>query len=86
MNVTDTMARIENLEVNSTYHLFVVAVNEHGTSLPSSMLLLNITEGDILILPLDYIQQKQALFCGNLYCYNPIPEKNLYGPTYRKEL
>ncbi|XP_046969114.1 Ig-like and fibronectin type-III domain-containing protein 2 isoform X1 [Vanessa cardui] len=46
MNVTQTMARIEGLEVNSTYHLFVVAVNEHGTSLPSSMLLINITDGD----------------------------------------
>ena len=45
MNVTQTMARIEGLEVNSTYHLFVVAVNDKGTSLPSSMLLLNITEG-----------------------------------------
>lgn len=44
MNVTQTMARIEDLEMNSTYHLFVVAVNEHGTSLPSSMLLINITE------------------------------------------
>ncbi|XP_072944512.1 Ig-like and fibronectin type-III domain-containing protein 2 [Epargyreus clarus] len=44
MNVTETMARIDGLEVNSTYHLFVVAVNQHGSSLPSSMLLLNITE------------------------------------------
>ncbi|XP_061379093.1 Ig-like and fibronectin type-III domain-containing protein 2 isoform X2 [Danaus plexippus] len=43
INVTETMARIENLEVNSSYHMFVVAVNEHGTSLPSSMLLINIT-------------------------------------------
>lgn len=43
MNVTQTMARIEGLEVNSTYHLFVVAVNDKGTSLPSSMLLLNIS-------------------------------------------
>ncbi|XP_050664730.1 Ig-like and fibronectin type-III domain-containing protein 2 isoform X2 [Leptidea sinapis] len=44
MNVTQTMARIEDLEVNSTYHVFVLAANDHGTSLPSSMLLLNITE------------------------------------------
>ncbi|XP_068617615.1 Ig-like and fibronectin type-III domain-containing protein 2 [Battus philenor] len=46
MNVVDTMARIVDLEPNSTYHVFVVAVNEHGTSLPSSMLLLNITESE----------------------------------------
>ncbi|XP_063625703.1 Ig-like and fibronectin type-III domain-containing protein 1 isoform X1 [Cydia splendana] len=43
INTTDSMANIENLEVNATYHVFVVAVNEHGTSLPSSMLLINIT-------------------------------------------
>ncbi|CAH2247905.1 jg12255 [Pararge aegeria aegeria] len=44
ITVNQTMARIEGLEVNSTYHLFVVAANEQGTSLPSSMLLLNITD------------------------------------------
>lgn len=47
MNVTDTKVRLEGLETNSTYHMFVVAANEYGTSLPSSMLLLNITEGNI---------------------------------------
>ncbi|XP_049875990.1 Ig-like and fibronectin type-III domain-containing protein 1 isoform X2 [Pectinophora gossypiella] len=44
MNVTDTLTHIGNLEANSTYHVFVVAVNDHGTSLPSSMLLINITD------------------------------------------
>ncbi|XP_045488804.1 Ig-like and fibronectin type-III domain-containing protein 2 isoform X1 [Pieris rapae] len=44
MQVNDTKVRVEGLEVNSTYHMFVVAANEYGTSLPSSMLLLNITE------------------------------------------
>lgn len=39
------MLRLEDLDVNSTYHMFVVAENEHGTSLPSSMLLVNITGG-----------------------------------------
>lgn len=43
INVTDTMARIENLEMNATYHAFVVAVNSYGESLPSSMLLFNFT-------------------------------------------
>ncbi|XP_073963671.1 Ig-like and fibronectin type-III domain-containing protein 2 [Choristoneura fumiferana] len=43
LNTTETMAHIEGLEMNGTYHVFVVAVNEHGTSLPSSMLLINIT-------------------------------------------
>lgn len=44
INVTDTIAYIEGLEMNMTYHMFVVTVNDHGTSLPSSMLLLNMTE------------------------------------------
>lgn len=38
------MTRIENLEPNSTYHVFVVAINENGESLPSSMLLFNATD------------------------------------------
>lgn len=44
VNVTDTTAHVDGLEKNATYHLFVIAVNEHGTSLPSSMLLLNVTD------------------------------------------
>ncbi|KAG7312486.1 hypothetical protein JYU34_001998 [Plutella xylostella] len=43
-NVTDTSAQISSLDMNSTYHVFVVAANDAGSSLPSSMLLLNITE------------------------------------------
>lgn len=45
MNVTDTITHISGLELNSMYHVFVVAVNEHGSSLPSSMVLINVTEG-----------------------------------------
>ncbi|GBP57931.1 Ig-like and fibronectin type-III domain-containing protein 2 [Eumeta japonica] len=44
LNVTDTMVRLENLEPDALYHMFVVAVNDNGTSLPSSLLLLNMTE------------------------------------------
>ncbi|XP_012543960.1 Ig-like and fibronectin type-III domain-containing protein 1 isoform X2 [Bombyx mori] len=46
IKTNDTMVTIqhESLEVNSTCHAFVVAVNEHGSSLPSSMLLFNVTE------------------------------------------
>lgn len=45
------MIRLEDLEVNSTYHMFVVAENEHGTSLPSSMLLVNITgDGESMVI------------------------------------
>ncbi|KAJ0174849.1 hypothetical protein K1T71_009957 [Dendrolimus kikuchii] len=44
INVTDTVAQVDQLEPNSTYHVFVVAINEHGASLPSSMLLFNSTE------------------------------------------
>ncbi|CAB3252923.1 unnamed protein product [Arctia plantaginis] len=44
MNVSDTMAHVDELEPNSTYHVFVVAVNGYGESLPSSMLLFNVTD------------------------------------------
>ncbi|KAG6463259.1 hypothetical protein O3G_MSEX013776 [Manduca sexta] len=46
VNVTDTMTTIDQLEPNSTYHVFVVAINQHGASLPSSMLLFNVTEDE----------------------------------------
>ncbi|XP_013140886.1 PREDICTED: Ig-like and fibronectin type-III domain-containing protein C25G4.10 isoform X1 [Papilio polytes] len=46
LNVSEPMARIVDLEPNATYHVFVVAANQHGSSLPSSMLLLNITDKD----------------------------------------
>lgn len=44
LNVTDTMTHIEGLEPNSTYHVFVIAANSFGESLPSSMLLFNVSE------------------------------------------
>ncbi|XP_026741674.1 Ig-like and fibronectin type-III domain-containing protein 2 isoform X2 [Trichoplusia ni] len=46
MNVTDTVAKLEGLEPNSTYHVFVVASNSFGESLPSSMLLFNVTDAE----------------------------------------
>lgn len=50
MNVTGTSTVLRDLEPNATYHLFLLAANEHGTSLPSSMLLLNITDTGKLLL------------------------------------
>ncbi|KAH9635955.1 hypothetical protein HF086_015529 [Spodoptera exigua] len=44
LNVSDTMTHINDLEKNSTYHVFVVAANMYGESLPSSMLLFNVSE------------------------------------------
>ncbi|XP_075980799.1 Ig-like and fibronectin type-III domain-containing protein 2 isoform X2 [Anticarsia gemmatalis] len=44
MNVSVAGAVLDQLEVNSTYHVFVVAINNYGESLPSSMLLFNFTD------------------------------------------
>lgn len=44
MTVKVTTAKLENLETGKIYKIFVVSRNSLGTSLPSSLLLLNITE------------------------------------------
>lgn len=45
MNVTQLVAVVSNLTVGSLYSFFVLAANEHGTSLPSSIITVNATEG-----------------------------------------
>ncbi|XP_044737933.1 Ig-like and fibronectin type-III domain-containing protein 1 isoform X2 [Chrysoperla carnea] len=44
INTTDTQITIHNLDKTALYHLFVVSQNDHGTSLPSSILVINITK------------------------------------------
>ncbi|XKL66935.1 hypothetical protein PGB90_010355 [Kerria lacca] len=44
VTVKATTTKIENLETNKMYKIFVVSRNKHGTSLPSSLLLLNVTD------------------------------------------
>ncbi|XP_074034870.1 Ig-like and fibronectin type-III domain-containing protein 2 isoform X1 [Leptinotarsa decemlineata] len=46
MNATETTATITNLEENKMYQMFVVAVNEYGTSLPSSIIMINLVKSD----------------------------------------
>ncbi|XP_077284865.1 Ig-like and fibronectin type-III domain-containing protein 2 isoform X2 [Arctopsyche grandis] len=41
INTTDTSVTITNLENGGLYNIFVVTHNEHGTSLPSSILMIN---------------------------------------------
>lgn len=42
MNTTSTSATITGLDENQMYHIFAVARNEHGTSLPSSIIEINL--------------------------------------------
>lgn len=49
INTTDTQITIHNLDKTALYHLFVVSQNDHGTSLPSSILVINITKMGKLI-------------------------------------
>lgn len=44
MNLTDTVATVTNLKTGSMYNFFVVTMNEKGTSLPSAVLTINVTE------------------------------------------
>lgn len=44
VNTTDNDIELTNLESNALYRILVYARNSHGTSLPSSMLLINTTE------------------------------------------
>ena len=44
MNTTISAAEINDLKVGSLYNFFVVAINEEGVSLPSSIITLNLTK------------------------------------------
>ena len=43
INVTESVAVIGGLKSNQFYNFFVLSANEHGTSLPSSILTINVT-------------------------------------------
>jgi hypothetical protein len=42
--VTDTRFEVSDLETGAMYNFFVVSHNKHGTSLPSSVLIINVTD------------------------------------------
>ncbi|MPC35669.1 Myomesin-1 [Portunus trituberculatus] len=44
MNLTDTVATVSNLRTGNLYNFFVITMNEAGTSLPSAILTINVTE------------------------------------------
>ncbi|KAG8287269.1 hypothetical protein J6590_042606 [Homalodisca vitripennis] len=46
-NASDTTATIRGLDKGALYNIFVVSRNEHGTSLPSSLLLINTTKTEM---------------------------------------
>ncbi|XP_060521519.1 Ig-like and fibronectin type-III domain-containing protein 2 isoform X2 [Cylas formicarius] len=46
MNTTGTSTTLTGLEENATYHVFVVSRNHHGTSLPSSIVVIQPTKSD----------------------------------------
>lgn len=47
VNTTNTTLTLTNLEEGRLYKIFVVSHNEHGTSLPSSILMINVTKMDL---------------------------------------
>ncbi len=44
LNVTNPQAIIQDLKSKQLYNFFVLASNDHGTSLPSSIVTINITK------------------------------------------
>ena len=44
MNLTDTFATVTNLKTGNLYNFFVITMNGEGTSLPSAVLTINVTE------------------------------------------
>ncbi|KAL0821463.1 hypothetical protein ABMA28_004934 [Loxostege sticticalis] len=46
MNTTEKSIQLRSLVANSTYQMFVVATNQHGSSIPSSMIIFNYTLGE----------------------------------------
>lgn len=44
MNVSSPTATITGLEKGARYNIFVVARNKHGTSLPSSIVMINVNK------------------------------------------
>lgn len=47
VNSTSTTVTLDGLEHKKTYKIFVISRNDHGTSLPSSMLLINVTKTEM---------------------------------------
>lgn len=47
--VNDTKVEISDLETGTMYNFFVLSSNIHGTSLPSSVLIINITHTGMLL-------------------------------------
>ncbi|KAK6628150.1 hypothetical protein RUM43_001962 [Polyplax serrata] len=47
LNTTKTAVVLKGLETHQTYKIYVISRNNHGTSLPSSILLINVTETDL---------------------------------------
>lgn len=43
MNVSETAATVSDLKNDQLYNFFVISMNEQGTSLPSSVLTINVT-------------------------------------------
>lgn len=44
MNVTDTATTLNGLDNSQKYNIFVVSRNVHGTSLPSSIIMVNVVK------------------------------------------
>lgn len=58
VNVTEPLAFINGLKSKQLYNFFVLAANEYGTSLPSSILTINITKEGTIVFFLNFYRER----------------------------
>lgn len=69
VNTTDTDIELTNLESNALYRILVYSRNIHGTSLPSSMLLINTTDNGERIQIINFLGQHVFFLNIKLFAY-----------------
>ena len=75
MNTSHQFALVDGLTTNELYGFTVVAVNENGSSLPSSIIIINVTEqGRYLlsgsIITINVTEQGRYLLSGSIITIN----------------
>jgi hypothetical protein len=80
VEVTENSVFLKKLETGKLYKVFVVSKNTHGTSLPSSILLLNITDTGMINISIYFITYIY-LYLINLLVSVDLDSKGVVGVT-----
>lgn len=77
LNVTEPIAHIHGLKSKQLYNFFVLAANEYGTSLPSSILTVNVTKEGITMLSLCNRTRKRKKLNILAWCITALTDGNV---------